>query len=226
LAILDDLGAIVIIALFYTATLNLVALGLSALGVAALVALNALGVRRLAPYLLTGLALWGCVLASGVHATLAGVALAMTVPIDRAGGMASPLHRLEHALHPWVAYGIIPIFGFANAGLSFAGLTPHVLLDGVTLGIAAGLFLGKPIGIATAVWLLDRTRLAPLPEDATPLSFVAVAVLCGIGFTMSLFIGALAFPGDALTTETKLGVLAGSVLSGLVGYGLMRIALR
>lgn len=226
LAILDDLGAIVIIALFYTAALNVTALALSALGLAALAALNLLGVRRLAPYLGVGALLWGCVLASGVHATLAGVALALAVPIDRAGGDASPLHRLEHALHPWVAFGIIPVFGFANAGLSFGGLTANILLDGVSLGIAAGLFLGKPLGIALLVGLLIRARLARLPEGATLLSFLAVTVLCGVGFTMSLFIGALAFPAGALIAETKLGVLAGSALSGVVGYVLMRIALR
>ncbi|MBI3516096.1 MAG: Na+/H+ antiporter NhaA [Proteobacteria bacterium] len=230
LAILDDLGAIAIIALFYTAELSGFAVALALGGVAVLIALNAFGERRLAPYLLVGVGVWGCTLASGVHATLAGVAVALTIPLgggDReAAGEHAPLQRLEHALHPWVAYLIIPVFGFANAGLSFDGLSPAVALDGVTIGIAAGLFVGKQLGIAACAWLAIRAGVATLPAGASGMQFYAVALLCGIGFTMSLFIGALAFPPGQLIAETKLGVLAGSLLSAVCGYALMRLAGR
>ena len=226
LAILDDLGAIVIIALFYTARLSWLALALALAGVALLIALNRLGERRLAPYLLIGIAIWACVLSSGVHATLAGVAVALTIPLGREGDADAPLQRLEHALHPWVAFGVIPLFGFANAGLGFAGITLKDLLSGVTLGIAGGLFVGKQLGITGCCWLAVRARWAELPAGATPAQFYATALLCGIGFTMSLFIGALAFPSHVLVAETKLGVLVGSVLSAMCGYALMRAVTR
>jgi NhaA family Na+:H+ antiporter len=226
LAILDDLGAIAIIAVFYTATLSWLALTLALGGIALLVVMNRLGQRRLAPYLLIGAGVWVCVLSSGVHATLAGVVVALTIPLGRDGDPDAPLQRLEHALHPWVAFGVIPVFGFANAGLEFAGLTLDDLLSGVTLGIAGGLFVGKQLGIAMCCWLALRTRLAVLPAGVTALQFYAIALLCGIGFTMSLFIGALAFPSDVLIAETKLGVLVGSGLSAVCGYGLMRAATR
>jgi NhaA family Na+:H+ antiporter len=226
LAILDDLGAIAIIAVFYTARLSWLALALALGGIALLVVLNRLGERRLAPYLLIGVGIWGCVLSSGVHATLAGVAVALTIPLGRDGDHDAPLQRLEHALHPWVAFGIIPVFGFANAGLGFGGLTLDSVLSGVTLGIAGGLFVGKQLGIAGCCWLALRARWAELPAGATPAQFYATALLCGIGFTMSLFIGALAFPSDALIAETKLGVLIGSGLSAVSGYALMRAVTR
>jgi NhaA family Na+:H+ antiporter len=226
LAILDDLGAILIIALFYTASLSWLALALAAGGIGLLIALNVLGHRRLAPYLLVGIGVWGCVLASGVHATLAGVAVALTIPLGRSIAADAPLQRLERALHPWVAYLVIPLFGFANAGLAFGGLSFGQLSSGVTWGIAAALFLGKQLGIAAGCWLALRARLAELPTGASVAQLYAVALLCGIGFTMSLFIGGLAFPSETLIAETKLGVLAGSALSALCGYALMRAASR
>ena len=227
LAILDDLGAVIIIALFYTAELN----GLALLGAAGVVAglcvMNAAGVRSLAPYLLLGLALWALVFASGVHATLAGVLLALTIPIKRSlaapDAAESPLHRLEHALLPWVAFLIVPVFGFANAGVSFAGMQASALLHPVPLGIMLGLFLGKQMGILAFAWLAIRLRLAVLPANTSWPQLYGVALLGGIGFTMSLFIGLLAFPGsEALQTETKIGVLAGSLLSGVLGFLVLR----
>ena len=196
LAILDDLGAIVIIALFYTAEVSGIALGLAAAGLALLLACNRFGLRRLTPYLIVGLGVWGAVLASGVHATIAGVAVALMIPLRGAGAGEedSPLHRLEHGLHLWVAYGILPIFGLANAGMSFAGLAVDVLLAPVPLGIAAGLFVGKQVGVMAASWLAVKRGWAAWPEGATPVQIYGVAVLCGIGFTMSLFIGGLPLP--------------------------------
>lgn len=227
LAILDDLGAVIIIALFYTADLNIEALlgALVVLGV--LFALNRLGYRRLTPYLILGAVLWFLVLKSGVHATLAGVALALTIPIKASPGAPddaeSPLHRLEHALHPWVAFLIIPIFGFANAGVSFAGVGPSALLAPVPLGITLGLFLGKQIGVFGFAWAAIRSGLADLPANASWLQLYGVSLLCGIGFTMSLFIGTLAFPDDATReAEVRLGVLAGSLLSALTGWLVLR----
>ncbi len=229
LAILDDLGAVIIIAIFYTAELSGLHLGLAAAALVALVALNRLGVLRLAPYLLLGAALWYFTLKSGVHATLAGVALALTIPLTpspaKPDSTVSPLHRLEHALHPYVAFLIIPIFGFANAGVSFAGLGLSTLGQTVPLGIMLGLFLGKQIGVFGFGWLAIRAGLADLPARASWAQFYGIALLCGIGFTMSLFIGLLAFPAsEALQDQTKIGVLAGSLLSGLCGWLLLRLA--
>ncbi|WP_454658461.1 Na+/H+ antiporter NhaA [Bosea beijingensis] len=229
LAILDDLGAVIIIAVFYTAELSGLYLGLAAATLVALVALNRLGVMRLAPYLLLGAALWYFTLKSGVHATLAGVALALTIPLTpspaRPDSTTSPLHRLEHGLHPWVAFLIIPIFGFANAGVSFAGLGLSTLGQAVPLGIMLGLFLGKQIGVFGFGWLAIRAGLADLPARASWAQFYGIALLCGIGFTMSLFIGLLAFPAsEALQDQTKIGVLAGSLLSGICGWLLLRLA--
>jgi NhaA family Na+:H+ antiporter len=229
LAILDDLGAVIIIAVFYTAELSGLYLGLAAATLVALVALNRLGVMRLAPYLLLGAALWYFTLKSGVHATLAGVALALTIPLTpspaRPDSTTSPLHRLEHGLHPWVAFLIIPIFGFANAGVSFTGLGLSTLGQAVPLGIMLGLFLGKQIGVFGFGWLAIRAGLADLPARASWAQFYGIALLCGIGFTMSLFIGLLAFPAsEALQDQTKIGVLAGSLLSGICGWLLLRLA--
>ncbi|MCZ8184042.1 MAG: Na+/H+ antiporter NhaA [Beijerinckiaceae bacterium] len=229
LAILDDLGAVIIIALFYTAKLNLLAL-LGALGVlAALVALNRSGHRKLPAYLLLGGLLWAFVLKSGVHATLAGVILALTIPLTPPPGAVdaeeAPLNRLEHALHPWVAFLIIPVFGFANAGVSLAGVGPSALLASVPLGIMLGLFAGKQIGVFGFAWIAIRTGLADLPARATWLQLYGVSLLCGIGFTMSLFIGLLAFPGSpGLQDQTKIGVLAGSLLAGTIGWLVLRLA--
>ncbi|HYE51717.1 MAG TPA: Na+/H+ antiporter NhaA [Azospirillaceae bacterium] len=231
LAILDDLGAVVIIALFYTAELSLPALGLAGLVLAGLVALNRFGVERLWPYLALGVLLWASVLQSGVHATLAGVAVALTVPLRPAPGRpddpASPLHRLEHGLHGWVAFLVIPVFGFANAGVSFAGVDAALLLGPVPLGIALGLFVGKQVGVFGAAWAAVRLGWADVPAGATMGQVYGVALLCGIGFTMSLFIGALAFPGrPELVDAVKLGVLGGSVLSGLAGWAVLRLTRR
>ena len=229
LAILDDLGAVIIIAVFYTAGLSGLHLGLAAATLAALIALNRLGVMRLAPYLLLGLALWYFTLKSGVHATLAGVALALTIPLTpspaKPDSTVSPLHRLEHGLHPWVAFLVIPVFGFANAGVSFAGLGLSTLAAPVPFGIMLGLFLAKQIGVFGFSWLAIRTGFADLPARASWAQFYGIALLCGIGFTMSLFIGLLAFPdSEALQSQTKIGVIAGSLLSGICGWLLLRLA--
>jgi Na+:H+ antiporter, NhaA family len=225
LAIFDDLGAIVIIAVFYTANLSVVSLLLAAAVLLVMLVLNRLGVTRIAPYALLGIVLWVCVLKSGVHATLAGVAMALAVPMRDADG-ESPLKRLEHTLHPWVAFLVVPLFGFANAGVSFAGVTGAALLDGVSLGIAAGLFIGKQIGVVGTVLACVRLGWARLPDGVTWLGLYGAAVLAGIGFTMSLFIGTLAWDTADHAVPLRLGVLAGSLLSGIVGYGLLRRAIR
>ncbi|SOE82378.1 sodium/proton antiporter, NhaA family [Caballeronia arationis] len=224
-AIADDLGAIVIIALFYTADLSLAMLFLAAVAVAVLTALNWQKITRIAPYIIVGVILWIFVLKSGVHATLAGVAIAFAVPLKTtdADGHA-PLHQLEHGLHPWVAFGVLPIFAFANAGVSFAGIAPSALAEPLPLGIAAGLFIGKLVGVCGACAALVPFGLAKLPEGATWSQIVGVAALCGVGFTMSLFIGSLAFEGPEYYTPLRLGVIAGSTLSGLTGYLLLRFA--
>jgi NhaA family Na+:H+ antiporter len=229
LAILDDLGAVLIIAVFYTADLSALMLGGAATGIGVLAVLNRAGVTRLLPYLLIGVAVWFFVLKSGVHATIAGVLVALTIPLKPSPGRPEPadsaLHRLEHALHPWSAYAIVPIFGFANAGVSFAGLSPAILLEPVPLGIALGLFVGKQVGVYLFSELAIRLRLADVPAGATRAQCYGVALLCGIGFTMSLFIGNLAFPDSPeLIDATKIGVLAGSVLSALAGFALLRVA--
>ena len=232
LAIIDDLGAVIVIAVFYTDDISTTYLAGAAGTLAVLYGLNRARVNALTPYLLFGALLWVLVLKSGVHATLAGVALALVVPIVRTPGRpeasraVSPLHRLEHALIRPVAFGVVPIFGFANAGVSFAGFTPVALLDPVTLGIAAGLFLGKLVGVFGAVAALVRGGLVDLPAGASWAQVVGVALLCGIGFTMSLFIGLLAFEDPAMQDRVKIGILAGSLASGLAGYAVLRVAPR
>ncbi|MGY2050772.1 Na+/H+ antiporter NhaA [Methylobacterium sp. JK268] len=231
LAILDDLGAVLIIALFYTADLSWPMLGLAAAITAMLVTLNRVGQRRLGPYLILGAALWLVVLRSGLHATVAGVVLALAIPCRPSPGRPddthSPLHTLEHALQPVVAYAIVPIFGFANAGVALRGLGLDALLAPVTLGVAAGLFLGKQAGVFGGVWLAVRSGLAKKPVGATWAQIYGVALLCGIGFTMSLFIGALAFAvRPEFEAETKLGVLLGSLLSSLAGALVLVLAGR
>ncbi|HEU0099752.1 MAG TPA: Na+/H+ antiporter NhaA [Allosphingosinicella sp.] len=228
-AIADDLGAVAIIALAYTASLDMPALGAAAAILAAMYAMGKAGVRRLWPYLIGAGLLWYAVLLSGVHATVAGVLAAAVVPVAATPGAPdsadSPLHRLEHGLSPWVAFLIVPLFGFANAGVSLAGVGLERLLAPLPLGIAAGLFAGKQLGILGAVWLTVRFGLASRLRGATWLQVWGVAMLCGIGFTMSLFIGALAFPGDpAKVEEAKLGILAGSFLSAVGGYLALRLA--
>lgn len=230
LAIVDDLAAVLVIAVFYTAELNLMALAGAAVATGVLVGLNRLRVQRLWPFMLVGGVLWWLVLQSGIHATIAGVVLALTIPIRPSKGgpddMTSPLHRFEHALAPWVAFLVVPVFGFANAGVSFAGMSLGVLAQPVTLGVAVGLFLGKQIGVFGAAWLAIRMRLANLPVAASWTQLYGVALLCGIGFTMSLFIGLLAFPDVHLQDEVKVGVLVGSLASALCGAALLAVAKR
>jgi Na+:H+ antiporter, NhaA family len=228
LAILDDLGAVLIIAVFYTGDLNLYALAGAAFVLVLLQGLNRAGFSDLKPYLLLGVVLWFLVLMSGIHATLAGVALALTIPLRVSPGKpedaTSPLHQLEHALQPWVAFLIVPIFGFANAGVSFTGMSFASLLNPVPLGVALGLFVGKQIGVFAFSWVAIRMDWADLPANATWAQFYGVALLCGIGFTMSLFIGLLAFPtSPELQDATKLGVLLGSALSALTGAALLSV---
>jgi NhaA family Na+:H+ antiporter len=224
-AIADDLGAIVIIALFYTADLSIQMLFFSVVAIVALIALNLLKITRIAPYVVVGVILWVFVLKSGVHATLAGIAVAFTVPLKTTDAQGrAPLHRLEQSLHPWVAFGILPTFAFANAGVSFAGVTPTALAEPLLLGIAAGLFVGKLVGVCGASAALVQLGLARLPEGSNWRQLVGVAALCGIGFTMSLFIGSLAFEGPEYFTPLRLGVIAGSTLSGVIGYLLLRFA--
>ena len=231
LAILDDLGAIVIIALFYTSDLSLLMLGAAALCLAVLVAFNRFGIVSLLPYLAVGGLLWFFMLRSGIHATLAGVALALTIPLQadpkKTRAEDAPLHRLEHALHRPVAYAVIPVFGLANAGVSLSGLSLDAILSPLPLGIAMGLFLGKQVGVYAFSYAAIRLGLADVPAGATRAQCYGVALLCGIGFTMSLFIGALAFPGQPeLGDATKIGVLMGSALSAIAGYLVLRIAPR
>ena len=228
LAILDDLGAVVIIAVFYSTDVSLTMLGLAGLSVAILVAFNRAGVKSLVPYCAVGLVLWVFVFKSGIHATLAGVLLAMTIPLTRSPAhpddARSPLHRLGHILSKPVAFGVVPLFGFANAGVSFAGMGVGALLDPLPLGVALGLFAGKQIGIFAFSWASIKAKIADLPAHASWAQFYGVALLCGIGFTMSLFIGLLAFPEmAALQNGTKIGVLSGSLLSGIVGLALLRL---
>ncbi|MDA8232119.1 MAG: Na+/H+ antiporter NhaA [Magnetospirillum sp.] len=218
LAILDDLGAIAIIAVFYTSHLSALSLGLAALGCGALAGLNALGVRAIAAYVLVGVFVWLCVLESGVHATLAGVVLAFAIPLR---GPDSSLLRVEAALHPWVTFGILPLFALANAGVSLRGLSPASLAEPVPLGILLGLFLGKQAGVAIASLAAFRLGLGEFPAGASRRQFHATAVLTGIGFTMSLFIGTLAFQEPGYEAALRIGVLAGSLLSAATGYLLL-----
>ena len=228
-AIVDDMGAVAIIALFYTARIDVAALAAAAVLLAVMFAMARLGVKRLALYLLLFAALWYAMLLSGVHATVAGVLAAMAIPFERTPGTpdsaTSPLHRLEHALHPWVAFAIVPLFGFANAGVDLGGLTLAQIFAPLPLGIAAGLLLGKQVGIFASVWLCVKTGIAGRLRGATWRQVHGVALLCGIGFTMSLFIGGLAFPGDPLLVEeAKIGVLMGSLAAALAGYAVLRLA--
>ncbi len=231
LAIIDDLGAVLIIAAFYTNELSMEWLGGSFVVLGLLVALNRARVGAVWPYLVLGAVLWVLVLKSGVHATLAGVALAFTMPLRTLQGATSlensPLLRTEHALHRVVPFLIIPIFGFANAGLSFEGLTWGALVEPLTLGVALGLLAGKLVGVFGFSALAIRTGLARMPEGASWLQLAGVAMLCGIGFTMSLFIGLLAFDGNtALQEEVKVGILGGSLVAGVLGAMLLRMAGR
>jgi Na+:H+ antiporter, NhaA family len=223
LAIIDDLGAIVIIALFYSGELSPWSLGLAGAVMLCLIALNRLVVTRIAPYMLLGIALWLFVLKSGVHATLVGVAVALAIPIREDPSGRSPLRELESVLHPWVAFLVMPAFAIANAGVSFAGITVAHLFAGVPLGITLGLFLGKQIGAFGAGWLAIRAGWARMPEGADWGLLYGTCMLAGIGFTMSLFIGTLAFELASYAAPVRLGVLMGSALSGVAGYLVLRI---
>jgi NhaA family Na+:H+ antiporter len=223
-AVFDDLGAIVIIALFYTDGLSMTALALGLAGLGVCWAFNRSGVARTGPYILIGILVWTCFLKSGVHATLAGVALGLTIPLNhrRSKTGPSPLRALEHALHPWVAFLVLPTFAFANAGVSFNALSFNAASAGLPAGIALGLIVGKQIGVFGASWLMIRTGLARMPTATNYPMLYGVSVLCGIGFTMSLFIGGLAFDDAALSAGVRLGVLSGSLVSGFVGYFILK----
>lgn len=232
LAIIDDLGAVIVIALFYTADLNLIALAGAAIVLGNLIIFNCMKVKALWPYLVLGAVLWILVFASGVHATLAGVMLALTIPLKLTPGTPeakhaeSPLHRLEHVLHKPVAFVIVPIFGFANAGVSFAGVTVDVFAEPLTTGVAAGLLLGKLVGVLGTVALLVKLGLADLPAKASWGQMMGTAFLCGIGFTMSLFIGLLAFNDPTVQDHVKIGILMGSVAAGVIGAICLRVFRR
>lgn len=229
IAVVDDLIAIVIIAVFYTSKLSLAALGLGVVGILVLLLLNLRGVSKFAPFILIGLLIWVCVLKSGVHATLAGVVVGFLVPF-KAGdnGEESPALKLEHELHSWVAYGILPLFAFANAGVSLSGVTLEAAFSGLSLAIALGLLIGKPFGIVAATVLMVKLKFAKAPRGATAWQMIGIGCLAGIGFTMSLFIGGLSFEGTAphYAVLTKVGVFGGSLLSALLGYLILRQASR
>jgi NhaA family Na+:H+ antiporter len=222
LAIIDDLGAILIIAVFYTSELSPLALILAAAVLALMVLLNRLGVSRVAPYAVLGVILWVLVLKSGVHATLAGVATAFAIPLKgKTAGGASPLKTVEHSLHPWSAFLVMPLFGFANAGLNLYGVSLYQLFHGVAGGIAVGLFIGKQIGVFGATWLAVKLGLGEKPAGAGWTGIYGVSLLSGIGFTMSLFIGTLAWSDGSHAAEIRLGVLVGSILSAAAGIAVL-----
>ncbi len=218
IAIIDDLAAIIIIAVFYTSKVSLFSLILAFIGLAIAFICNRRGVTNLGIYTVLGIIIWACVLKSGVHATLAGVALGLLIPMRQKNKEGkSPLIVMEHALHPWVAFGVIPIFAFANAGVPLAGLTLDSFLNPVTLGIMLGLFLGKQIGVVLFTFAASKIGLCKLPTGVTWPQFYGMALITGIGFTMSLFIGTLAFSSMETLTSVRLGVLSGSLLSGIAG---------
>jgi len=226
IAIVDDLAAIVIIAIFYTSDLSVISLVLAGLGIVGLAILNRMKVMRLAPYMLLALFIWLCVLKSGVHATLAGVIVAAFIPL-RSKDDTSPARHLEHILHPWVAFAVLPVFAFANAGVSFHGMSLEKLGHGVSLGIILGLFVGKQIGVFGMVALARLFGIAKLPKGATWGQVYGISLLCGIGFTMSLFIGTLAFEHGNfdMLYSVKMGVLAGSVLAAVCGLLVLHLTL-
>ena len=224
-AIVDDIGAVLIIAVFYTASLKLLWLGAGLLVFGGMIALNRSKVGSPWPYVLAALALWYCVLNSGIHATIAGVVAALAIPMHRPDGGMSLLERLEHALVGWNAYCVVPVFGFANAGVALAGIGLSGLFAPLPLAIAAGLVIGKQMGIFAAIVAADRIGFAPRPVGSSWMQIWGVSVLCGIGFTMSLFIAALAFPDHPLLIEeAKLGILGGSMVSALLGFAILRLA--
>jgi NhaA family Na+:H+ antiporter len=221
LAIIDDLGAIIVIAIFYTQQIGCLYLLAALLALIGLITLNYYQIERFFPYALLGLGLWLLILNSGIHATIAGVLFGFSIPITTRTNPVSLLHRLIHQLHPWIAYGILPLFAFANAGLSFSGIHLQTLLHPLPLGIIVGLFFGKQLGIFAASWLAVKTKLAKLPYQVNWWHIYGTALICGIGFTMSLFIATLAFTDNELSSLVRLGVLAGSTLSGIAGYSIL-----
>ena len=223
IAIVDDIGAVAIIAIAYTADLHLIALGGALATTAAMAALGRSGVRSLWPFLIGFATLWGLVLASGVHPTIAGVLTALTIPLGGATG-GSPLRRLEHAIHPWVMFGIVPLFGLVSAGVALPG-SAAMLFAPLPLAVGAGLLIGKQAGVFGAAWIGVRTGFAERPGGTSWLQLYGAALLCGIGFTMSLFIGPLAFPGRLAEIDAaRLGTLAGSLLSAVAGFAMLRLA--
>ncbi len=232
LAIFDDIGAIIIIALFYSANISVFSLICAAILIISLFVLSKRGVKSLTPYIVIGVILWVAVLKSGVHATLAGVVLAFFIPMydhsNKKDEAHSPLVKLEHDLHPTVAYFILPIFAFANAGVSFSGITLKSLIDPIPIGIAAGLIFGKQIGIFGFSYIGNKLGIAKMPEGADWLSIYGVSALCGIGFTMSLFISSLAYEneGTDYIEESRIGILLGSVIAAAIGYFILIIALK
>ncbi|EGR2394221.1 Na+/H+ antiporter NhaA [Vibrio cholerae] len=227
LAIIDDLGVVVIIALFYSSDLSTIALTIGFIMTGVLFMLNAKHVTKLSIYLVAGLILWIAVLKSGVHATLAGVVIGFAIPLKGNKGEHSPLKHLEHTLHPYVAFAILPVFAFANAGISLQGVSLAGLTSMLPLGVALGLFLGKPLGIFSFSWAAVKLGVAKLPEGINFKHIFAVSVLCGIGFTMSIFISSLAFgqANEAYDTYARLGILMGSTTAALLGYSLLRLSL-
>jgi Na+:H+ antiporter, NhaA family len=223
LAIIDDLGAIIVIAIFYTQQIGWLYLFLALLTFLGLISLNYFKIQRFLPYCLLGIALWLLILNSGIHATIAGVLFGFTIPLksSKHNNFNSLLHHLIHQLHPWIAYGILPLFAFANAGLSFSNISLATFLQPLPLGIIVGLFLGKQLGIFGASWLAVKTKLAKLPYQVNWWHIYGTALICGIGFTMSLFIAGLAFGENELSSLVRLGVFTGSILSGIAGYSIL-----
>jgi len=227
LAIIDDLGAIIIIALFYSGDLSMISLAVASIALITLFLMNKKGVTNIAPFILVGAVLWTAVLKSGVHATLAGVVLAFFIPLKNPANGKSPLLHLEHMLHPYVAFAILPIFAFANTGIDFTGLTLESLLHPVPLGIATALVLGKQVGVFGFSWIAIKLRLGKLPEGINWLSIYGISALCGIGFTMSLFISGLAAEeiGTGEMVDDRLGIMLGSLISALIGYLVLKFSL-
>jgi NhaA family Na+:H+ antiporter len=228
LAIIDDLGAIIIIALLYTAELSMLSVIVAIIAIATLITLNRFGVSRQAAYFIVGAILWVSVLKSGVHATLAGVILAFSIPLnakDKNNQPVSPAKEIEHNLHFWVAFFILPLFAFVNAGVNITQISLDQMANSVPLGIILGLFIGKQLGVFGFSWLAIKLKLAELPKDSTWMQLYGVSILTGIGFTMSLFISSLAFEDDTVFQHTdKLAILMGSFVSGIVGYLVLKKA--
>ncbi|MBL6665132.1 MAG: Na+/H+ antiporter NhaA [Rickettsiales bacterium] len=227
IAIIDDLAAIIIIAIFYTKSLSLTSLAIASVAIFALYYMNSRNITSRAPYVVAGLFLWVCVLKSGVHATLAGVVIALFIPLkSKNEDGKSPSKSLEHDLHPWVSYFILPIFAFANAGVSLSGLSMEMVSHPITLGITAGLFIGKQAGVMIATVLCVMIGFCKLPKGVNWSQYYAMSLITGIGFTMSLFIGTLAFNDPQNQTFVRLGVILGSLLSGIIGYALLRVSCK